>query len=91
MNIKRDESGDIILDSSEIASRFGLSLERLRDLQKRKLVSSTIERGEGEDTGSHRISLRIGNRVWRALLDADDVVLSETVSTVRGKVGRRSV
>lgn len=85
MNIKRDQSGDFVLDSSEIADRFNLSLERFRELQQRKLVSSTIERGEGEDAGSHRISLRIGNRVWRALLDAEDVVQSETVSIVRGK------
>lgn len=89
MNIKRDQSGDFVLDSTEIASRFALSLERFRDLQRRKLVSSTIERGEGEDAGSHRISLRIGNRVWRAVLNAEDVVQSETISTVRGNVRRR--
>lgn len=85
MNIERDQNGDFLLESAEIAEKFDLSLNSLRGFQQRKLVSSTIERGEGDDAGSHRISLRIGNRVWRAVVDADDVVRRETVSTVRHK------
>ncbi|KEQ03029.1 DUF6522 family protein [Pseudorhizobium pelagicum] len=86
MNIERDQNGDIFLESAEIAEKFNLSLESLRDFQQRKLVASTIERGEGEDAGSYRISLRIGNRLWRAVVDAEDVVRRETVSTVRHKI-----
>ncbi|MBU1312848.1 MAG: hypothetical protein KJ947_24675 [Alphaproteobacteria bacterium] len=86
MNIERDQNGDFFLESAEIAEKFNLSLESLRDFQQRKLVASTIERGEGEDAGSYRISLRIGNRLWRAVVDAEDVVRRETVSTVRHKI-----
>ncbi|WP_029620834.1 DUF6522 family protein [Pseudorhizobium marinum] len=86
MNIERDQNGDFFLESTEIAEKFNLSLESLRDFQQRKLVASTIERGEGEDAGSFRISLRIGNRLWRAVVDAEDVVRRETVSTVRHKI-----
>ncbi|MDY6964275.1 MAG: DUF6522 family protein [Pseudomonadota bacterium] len=86
MNIERDQNGDFFLESAEIAEKFNLSLESLRDFQQRKLVASTIERGEGEDAGSYRISLRIGNRLWRVVVDAEDVVRRETVSTVRHKI-----
>lgn len=86
MNIERDQNGDFFLESAEIAEKFNLSLESLRDFQQRNLVASTIERGEGEDAGSYRISLRIGNRLWRAVVDAEDVVRRETVSTVRHKI-----
>ena len=86
MNIERDQNCDIFLESAEIAEKFNLSLESLRDFQQRKLVASTIERGESEDAGSYRISLRIGNRLWRAVVDAEDVVRRETVSTVRLKI-----
>jgi hypothetical protein len=85
MNIERDHNGDFLLQSAEIADKFDLSLKSLREFQQRKLVSSTIERGEGDDAGSHRISLRIGNRVWRAVVDAEDVVRRETISAVRHK------
>lgn len=88
MQIERGPDGDFILDSGEIADRFGLSGEDFRQRIRQGLVVSRVERGDGEDAGTCRLSLRIGNRVWRAILDDDGTVQQETVTFLRS--GARS-
>ncbi|GEO84220.1 MULTISPECIES: DUF6522 family protein [Alphaproteobacteria] len=84
MQIERDANGDFILDPVEIAQRFGLAQKDFRRHQQQGLVMSTVEMGEGEDAGTSRLSLRIGNRIWRAILDGDDRVVREELNIARG-------
>ncbi|MHA7970128.1 DUF6522 family protein [Rhizobium sp. CAU 1783] len=89
MHIERDQNGDFILDPREISQRFGLSPAEFRRHQEQGLVKSTVEIGEGEHAGTSRLSLRIGNRIWRAILDADGGVVSEDLNFARGGLVRR--
>jgi hypothetical protein len=89
MHIERDDNGDFILDPADLSSRFGLSgVEFKRKLQM-GLVASTVEIGEGGDAGMRRLSLRIGNRIWRAILDPSDTVISEEFTFARAPRGGR--
>ncbi|MGV8935656.1 MAG: DUF6522 family protein [Allorhizobium sp.] len=89
MRIERDENGNYILEPGALAERFGLVIDDFRQRMQQGLVSSTVERGEGEDAGTSRLSVRLGNRIWRAILDGRDEVRSEAVTFVRGKLQRR--
>jgi hypothetical protein len=83
MRVERDERGDFQLESADIATRFGLPLASLRRLMELGLVKSSVEVGEGEDTGKCRLTLRCGNRIWRAILDERDEIESEQMSVTR--------
>ncbi|MCJ9669972.1 MULTISPECIES: DUF6522 family protein [unclassified Neorhizobium] len=85
MYIERDPNGDFILESGEIADRFGLSREDFRRRIRQGLVTSTVERGEAEDIGTCRLSVRLGNRMWRAVLNNEGEVQNEAVTFVRGR------
>lgn len=89
MQIERDGNGDFILDPVELAERFGLTPKDFRRQQEQGLVKSTVEVGGGEDAGTRRLSLRIGNRIWRAILDGDDRVVREEMNIARGAPVRR--
>lgn len=89
MQIERDGNGDFILDPAEIARRFGQSVTDFRRHQEQGLVKSTVEVGEGEDAGTRRLSLRIGNRIWRAILDENGQVVREEMNIAHGAPVRR--
>ncbi|MBO9630813.1 MAG: hypothetical protein J7516_15450 [Shinella sp.] len=57
-----------------LAARFNWPVETFRDMMRRGLVSSRVERGEGEDEGRWRLSVRCGNRRWQAIVEADGKV-----------------
>ncbi|MBP1884405.1 DUF6522 family protein [Sinorhizobium mexicanum] len=90
MYIERNQTGDFILESNELAGRFGLSSEEFRQHMRRGSVMSIVERGEAEDAGTCRLSVRLGNRVWRAILDGQGRVASEEMTILRGRVRPRS-
>ena len=71
LTLSRDESGEFLLPADMLADRFGWPTETLRDMMRRGLVSSRVERGEGEDAGRWRLSVRCGNRRWQAIVEAD--------------------
>lgn len=84
MHIERGPNGDFILESDEIADRFGLSSDDFRRRIRQGLVTSMVERGEAEDFGTCRLSVRLGNRLWRAILSNEGEVRDEAVTFVRG-------
>jgi hypothetical protein len=83
MRVERDAGGDYVLGSDEIATRFRWSVTQLRRSMKQGLVSSSVETGMGEDAGTSRLTLRCGNRVWRAVLDARGHIISEEICVER--------
>lgn len=89
MQIERDPNGDFILEPADLAERFGLTSDDFRRRMQKGLLASTVEVGEGEDAGTCRLSLRLGNRLWRAILDSEDRVMSEEMTFVRGQLLRR--
>ncbi|MDB5595377.1 MAG: hypothetical protein JWM36_2338 [Hyphomicrobiales bacterium] len=89
MDIEREAGGDYLIASAEVAARFRISIAELRRLTTLGLMSSSVETGEGEDAGTSRLTLRCGNRVWRAVLDAHDHVSSEDFFVERARPPRR--
>ncbi|UWM85215.1 DUF6522 family protein [Rhizobium sp. SRDI969] len=57
--------GELTIDAAFLARRFAISPDALRRHMKLGLVRSLVERGEGEDAGRTRLTVRIGNRTWR--------------------------
>lgn len=84
MHIVRDGDGNFVLDPGELASKFALTPADFRSRMQRGLVLSTVEIGLGDDEGTTRLSARLGNRLWRAILDAEDRVTEETMTFVHG-------
>lgn len=83
MNVEQSQNGDLILDPAELAGRFGLSMDDLRRNLRKGLVTSMIERGEGDDAGTCRLSVKLGNRIWRAILNCENQVVSEEMTFYR--------
>ncbi|RVL91483.1 DUF6522 family protein [Sinorhizobium meliloti] len=83
MHVERDQNGDFTFDSVALADRFQLSSEDLRRNIRRGLVTSMVERGEGEDAGTCRLRVKIGNRVWTAILKSEDRVITEEMTIYR--------
>lgn len=90
MMIERDPNGDFILDSSELAQRFGLSLADLRRHMRHGSLVSSVEIGTAEHEGTKRVSLRLGNRLWRAVLNAENEVQHEEMTVLRANAPGRS-
>ncbi|MBB2750578.1 UNVERIFIED_ORG: hypothetical protein GGI57_001254 [Rhizobium aethiopicum] len=90
MLIERDPSGDFILDSSELAERFGLSQADLRRHMRHGSLVSSVEIGTAEHEGTKRVSLRLGNRLWRAVLNDANEVQHEQMIVLRGKSSGRN-
>lgn len=86
MQIELDAKGDFILDPAELAERFGLTKDAFRRNLKLGFIKSTVETGEGEDFGTSRLTLRLGNRKWQAIIGADGTVVSQTM--IMAKPGR---
>lgn len=73
------EEDGIVLDAAFLATRFSLSEGRMRNLMARRMVQSRVERGEGEDDGRWRLTVRIGNRIWCGIVAADGALQSESM------------
>ena len=63
--------GDVTLDASFLARQFGLSVDQLRSHMCRGAVRSVVEKGLDDDAGRTRMTVRIGNRTWRGVMDAE--------------------
>lgn len=71
---------DFTVDADLIASRFGVPTETLRRQMLQGLVHSVVERGESEDAGRTRLTVRIGNRSWIAVVADDGTRISERMA-----------
>lgn len=78
-----EAGGDFTLDAELVAKGFGWSARELRDHMRRGLVTSLVERGEGEDHGRWRLSMRCGNRRWRAVVTGDGTIAEQHVEFTR--------
>ncbi|WP_245446054.1 DUF6522 family protein [Metarhizobium album] len=77
-----DETGAVTLSADMLAGRFGWSPATLRTMMQRGLVASQVERGEGEHHGSWRLSVRCGNRRWRAVVGPDGSIADQQLDFV---------
>lgn len=82
LTLDRDGDGEFLLPADLIAARFGWPVETFRDMMRRGFVASRVERGEGEDTGRWRLTVRCGNRRWQAVVEADGTVGDQRVEVV---------
>lgn len=82
LTLPRDEAGEFLLPADMLAARFGWPVETFHDLMRRGLIASRVERGEGEDMGRWRLSVRCGNRRWRAVVEEDGSVSDQRVEIV---------
>ncbi|MGI6244336.1 MAG: DUF6522 family protein [Pseudochelatococcus sp.] len=77
--IERDGNGDFILDTEALAARFRMSLADFRRNMAQGRITSMVEAGRDEDEGRYRLTVRFGNRVWRAVVDASGTVSEESL------------
>ena len=77
--------GQMEINAAFIAERFGLTLERTKTLMRQGQFRSLVEKGEGEDEGRWRLTLRCGNRVWRGIVTADGHLRSESAGLASGQ------
>ncbi len=82
LTLGRDENGEFLLPAALLAERFGWPIRTLQDYMRRGLVTSRVERGEGEDDGRWRLSVRCGNRRWQAVVEADGRVSGQKIEIV---------
>lgn len=85
--IAPDADGSFTLDASVLAGHFGWPEQTLKDYMQRGQVHSRVERGEGPDAGTWRLSVRCGNRRWRAVVDAGGQIMSQTLDIVSQRTG----
>jgi len=88
LTLARDAEGEFVLPADLLAERFGWPTQTLRDYMRRGLVASRVERGEGEDEGRWRLSVRCGNRRWRAVVEADGTVGAQQVDVLSAQAPR---
>lgn len=75
--------GDFTIDAEIVAKGFGWAVRDLHHNMRRGLVTSLVERGEGEDVGFWRLSMRCGNRRWQAIVSADGTIAEQRVGYTR--------
>ena len=80
--LSRDDAGEFLLPAEMLAERFGWPTQTLRDYMRRGFVASRVERGEGDDAGRWRLTVRCGNRRWQAVVEADGTVGDERVEVI---------
>ncbi len=76
----QNDINDFTVDAVFLADRFGVPTETLRRQMQQGLVRSVIERGEGADAGRTRLTVRIGNRSWIAVVAEDGTMITERMA-----------
>lgn len=78
-------SGECTVSAEAISSRFGWSARIFQSMMRRGLISAIVERGQGVDAGTWRVSVRSGNRRWIAVIASDGTLVTEKMRVVRAK------
>jgi hypothetical protein len=60
---------DFIVDADLVAGSLGLTAEQFLRESRHGIVYSVVERGEGEDRGRTRLTLRYRARSWSVTLE----------------------
>lgn len=71
------QGGEVTVEASYLAARLGLSVNRLREEMRRRLVYSVVERGTDEDAGRLRLTFRYRTRSSTVVIQSDGTLLSE--------------
>ena len=66
--IAEARDGGHTLDAERAAAGLGITVELFWRELKRGIVYGTVERGEGEDAGRTRLTLRYRARSWSVIL-----------------------
>jgi hypothetical protein len=66
--ITHSEDG-LVVDAELVAGKLGLSPDTFWQEMKRGIVYSVVERGEGEDAGRVRLTVRYRARSWSITLE----------------------
>jgi hypothetical protein len=74
--ITHSEDG-FVVDAELVAGKLGLSPDTFWQEMKRGIVYSVVERGEGEDAGRVRLTVRYRARSWSITLDSGTAIGSE--------------
>jgi hypothetical protein len=77
MHVERGPDGDYLVDPTVLAAKFGLPLERFKRRNRLGQVTSLVEKGEGEDAGTHRLTVQCGGKIWRAIIDRDHKIIHD--------------
>ena len=77
MRIERDQRGDYVLEPAALAEKLSIPPEDFRRRMRLGLVTSRVEAGEGEHAGLRRLTVRCGDEVWRAVIDAEGRMIEE--------------
>ncbi|CAN7596609.1 DUF6522 family protein [Pararhizobium sp. LjRoot238] len=89
MFVSSQANGDFTLKAAELADRFGLSEHEFHRYMALGLIVGRVEIGSGDQEGTRRLSLRFGNRMWRAIVSADNSIQDEEMAFLRGNVSKR--
>ncbi|WP_306113117.1 MULTISPECIES: DUF6522 family protein [unclassified Roseovarius] len=75
--MKLDVSGDkITVDAGDLAPLIGCAPAEVPQLMREGRITSTFEKGEGEDAGRFRVTFRFGTTKVRFTCAEDGSVLS---------------
>ena len=66
---------DVTVEATYLATRLGLSVDRLRTEMRRGIVYGVVERGIGEDAGCLRLIFRYRTRAWTAVIQRDGTLI----------------
>ena len=66
---------DVTVEATYLATRLGLSIDRLRTEMRRGIVYGVVERGIGEDAGRLRLTFRYRTRAWTAVIQRDGTLI----------------
>ena len=83
MRLEKDARGDFVVEPGILARKLSIREDELRHRMRLGQVTSMVERGEGDDAGCERLSVRCGDMVWRAVVDAGLNVLSQEAFDLR--------
>lgn len=77
MNLQRD-GNDFCIDADLLGRLFQLDPAQLRELMRSGRITSSCERGEGEDAGRYRLSFLFRGKRVRLVVDGTGRVLQRS-------------